>query len=119
MKNAPFYMRFRFALKGIQFALETEASFRTQAAFAVGASLSLVLLRPKPVWWALIAMTISAVFAAELLNTALEAVVDRLHPDQHIMIARAKDCAAGAVLILSFASLAVEAALLWDCFSRP
>ena len=114
MKNRPFHHRLRYALKGIRTAFQNEASFRTQCVFSGGAALLLVALRPKPVWWALVLLTASAVLAAELLNTALEFIADRLHPDQHPMIANAKDCAAGAILILSLTSLGVAAALIFD-----
>ena len=73
-------------------------------------------LEPSFLWWLLVLITISVVLAAELFNTALEFVIDRLHPEQHPAIAMAKDCAAGAVLVLSFASLGLVGALLWDWF---
>ena len=114
MKNQPFHHRLRYATKGISTAFKNEASFRTQCVFAAGALVLLVGLRPKPAWWALVLLTVASVLAAELLNTALEAIVDHLHPHQHPMIAKAKDCAAGAVLVLSLASVGVAAALLWD-----
>lgn len=114
VKNRPFRQRIRYALKGIRTVFQSEASFRTQSVFAIGAVVLLVALRPRPIWWAVVALTVAAVLAAELFNTALEFIVDRLHPEQHPMIARAKDCAAGAVLILSFASLGVAAALIWE-----
>lgn len=116
MKNEPFYRRLHYALQGIRTAFQTEASFRTQCTFAAGAIVLLALTRPRPIWWAIVLITVASVLAAELFNTALEFVIDRLHPEQHPMIARAKDCAAGAVLILSIASLGVAAALIWETF---
>ncbi len=116
MKNQPFHRRIRFALNGFRTAFKSESSFRTQCFFAAGALLLLVVLRAKPIWWGLVLITISVVLAAELFNTALEFVIDRLHPEQHPAIAMAKDCAAGAVLVLSFASLGLVGALLWDWF---
>jgi len=116
MKNQPFYRRLGYALNGILATLKSESSFRAQAVFALGALLLLLILRPKPVWWALVALTIAGVLATELINTALELLADRLHPEKHPSIAKAKDCAAGAVLILSLASLAIAAALVYDRF---
>jgi diacylglycerol kinase (ATP) len=114
MKNRPFVERLRFALAGIAHAFRAEHSFRTHAAAACGAFAALVWLRPAPLWWALVALTVAAVLAAELFNTALEHLADRLHPEQHPQIRAAKDCAAGAVLVCSIASLAVAAAMLVD-----
>ena len=80
----------------------------------LGAFGLLVILRPVPVWWALFLLVIGAVLAIELINTALESLIDRLHPEIHPMIARAKDCAAGAVLILSLSAVGILFALLYE-----
>ncbi len=112
MKNQPFHLRLSYALAGIVSALRSEKSFRTQVAAAVAIILVLAWMQPAPVWWALISLAIAGVFAAELINTALEALADHLHPDQHPRIKLAKDCAAGAVLVASLAALAVAAAFL-------
>jgi diacylglycerol kinase (ATP) len=117
MKNLPFSKRLGFAIQGIRVAFRNESSFRTQSAFALGGLCLLIVTNPEPIWWAVVILTIAAVLAAELINTALELIVDRLHPEQHPMIGKAKDCAAGAVLILSVGSLAVAAALIWNFLS--
>ena len=116
MKNKPFFQRLRFALNGIKSAWNTESSFRTQIFLGVGMLIFMSFLRPAPVWWALIILTMAGVLAGELINTALEHIVDRLHPKQHPLIAKAKDCAAGAVLVLSLASLGIFILLLWGYF---
>lgn len=59
------------------------------------------VLQPALIWWALVGMMIALVLAAELINTALEQLVDHLHPEQHPRIKIVKDCAAAAVLLLS------------------
>ena len=116
MKNQPFYKRFTFAFAGIRTAFRTEKSFRTQCVFALAALLMLMVLRPNPIWWGLLSLTIGCVLAAELINTSLEALIDHVHPQLHPMTAKAKDCAAGAVLVMSVTSLLVAAALLVDLF---
>ncbi len=117
MKNRSLPDRLRFALAGIRAAFRNERSFRAQSGFGLAAFILLLALRPKPVWWALVSLTVGAVLAAELINTALESLLDKLHPETNPLIARAKDCAAGAVLILALASLAVAASLVWDRFN--
>jgi undecaprenol kinase len=112
MKNKPFFQRLKFALNGIKGAWQTESSFRAQIGLGAATLFLMVFLRPAPVWWALIILTMAGVLAAELINTALEHVVDRLHPKKHPMIAKAKDCAAGAVLVLSLASVGIFILLL-------
>lgn len=116
MKNKPFLERLGFAWNGIRTAWKTESSFRIQLVLAGGMLAFMGFLRPEPLWWALILLTMGGVLAAELFNTALEYIVDRLHPKQHPLIAKAKDCAAGAVLVLSLTSLGLFLLLLLDHF---
>ena len=59
--------------------------------------------------WAVIAVCVGLVLSGECVNTSLEAVVDLASPEYHELAKRAKDCAAGGVLISSFASLFVAA----------
>jgi undecaprenol kinase len=117
MKNRPFLERLRFALAGIAYALRAERSFRTHALATAAALAALIWLRPAPVWWALVALTTVVVLAAELFNTALEQLADRLHPEQHPQIRVAKDCGAAAVLVLSMGAVVVAAALLLDALA--
>lgn len=107
MKNLRFDRRMGNALRGIGAALRNEASLRTHVIFAAALIPALLILRPALIWWALCIVMAALVIAAELMNTALEQLADHLHPDQHPMIGLAKDCAAGAVLVLSAAALAV------------
>jgi diacylglycerol kinase len=118
MKGQAFADRFRVALAGMRAAFATERSFRTQllgAAFAVAA---LAWLRPPLVWVALVVVMIGLVLAAELINTALEHLLDGLHPEQAEFARIAKDCAAAAVLVLSFAAVAVFALMLMAVITR-
>lgn len=101
MKNEIFQRRLLFAWSGIRTALRNERSFRTQMWFAAAVAPALLILRPALIWWALVGITVALVLAAELINTALENLADHLHPEQHPRIKLVKDCAAGAVLVLS------------------
>jgi undecaprenol kinase len=112
LKNRPFPQRLRFAMTGISAAWRGEASFRIQIGAAAGALVALLWLRPAAIWWGAMALAVGAVLAAELFNTALERVLDHLHPELHPTIRIAKDCAAGAVLVLSLAAVGVFVALL-------
>lgn len=117
MKNRKLSERFGFAWAGIRAAWESEQSFRIQAGFAAALLVALLLLRPPLLWWALCFIMAALVLAAELFNTALEALIDHLHPEIHPAIRTAKDCAAGAVLLLSFGALAVGILMLVVAFS--
>jgi diacylglycerol kinase (ATP) len=58
-----------------------------------------LFLRVSPLEFILLALSVSFVLFAELLNTAIEVVVDLVSPDYHPLARIAKDTAAGAVLV--------------------
>ena len=105
-----------FALNGIKLAWASERSFRIQSVFGIAAVPALLVLRPGLIWSALIAIMIVLVLAVELMNSALEALADRLHPEAHPEVKKVKDMAAGAVLMLSMASLIVGLLMLISLF---
>jgi diacylglycerol kinase (ATP) len=57
--------------------------------------------------WALLVLAMGVVLASEAFNTALEALADRVAPERHPLVGRAKDVAAGAVLLASLAAALV------------
>lgn len=117
-KNQPFRARVGFALKGLGFALRSENSLKFQASAFVAVVIALAFLRPGPLWWALVLLASSAVLSAELLNTALEHLVDHLHPDVHPQIRIVKDCAAAGVFLAVLGAVAVGIALAVHLLSR-
>lgn len=114
MKGGGIRLRLGYAWSGWRATWRREASFRVQACFAALALLSLVVLRPAVIWWAMVTLIVALILAFELLNSALEAAIDQLHPEIHPEIKVAKDMAAGAVLMLSVASLIVGVAMMFD-----
>ena len=107
-----------FALTGLRTAWRTENSFKTHVVAAVAVVGVLLWFEPAPLWWAIAAVTVAFVVAAEVFNTAVEGLADHLHPEQHPAIKAVKDCAAGAVLVASTAALAVAAAFVYDVVLR-
>ncbi len=59
--------------------------------------------------WIAIVLCIALVLGMEGLNAGLESLADAVHPEQHPLVGRAKDLAAGAVLICALASVVVAA----------
>ena len=100
-----------FALAGLSHGLRMERSVRFEVAVFLLAVAALVLFRPEPIWWAAVALASAGVLAAELLNTAIEALADHLSPEFHPQIRVVKDCAAAAVFVCVIGALAVGAAL--------
>jgi len=112
MKGQPLHRRLGFALSGWKEGYRGESSLRAQAQAAVLALLATAWVGPPLIWWALIVVSIALVLAAELFNTALECMVDGLHPDRAEFVRQAKDCSAGAVLVLSLSSVVIFGLML-------
>lgn len=111
-KNRPFLERLGFACAGINATWRGEASFRVQTLAALLVVAVLAWLRPSALWWAMMLAVTGLVLVAELFNTALERLIDHLHPEHHPMMMVAKDCAAGAVLVTAMTAAAVFIAFL-------
>lgn len=118
MKNARFLTRLGYALAGIATVWRRERSFRTQFWLGAGALVVVIALRPPPIWIAALAIAAALVLTLEMVNAALEYLMDHLHPDHHAAIGAAKDAAAGAVLIASIAALVVGGLMVWDTLAR-
>jgi diacylglycerol kinase (ATP) len=114
VKNRPFRARLGHALAGIRLVWRREKTFRTHSLFAAAALAVAAALRVSPLWWGLVILCIAIVIALEALNSALEYVIDRLHPEIHEEIRCAKDAAAGAVLLASIGTAMVGAVMLLD-----
>lgn len=112
MKGHPFLKRLAFALNGLKLAARRERSFRLQLLAAAAVLALLVATRPAPLWWALLGLATGLVLMAELFNSALETLLDHLHPERHPAVGAAKDLAAGAVLVASAAAVVVGLAFL-------
>lgn len=96
-----FRKSFLFAIQGFRTAIATERNIKVMLAVgacAVGAGF---VLRIDLLSWAIILLCCGLVIMAELLNTAVETVVDLVSPEFHPLAGRAKDIAAAAVWFLS------------------
>jgi diacylglycerol kinase (ATP) len=90
------------AIEGILYTARTQKHMRRHFAAALLILTVSLLLRVSSVEFMLIALAVSFVLFAELLNTAIEVVVDMISPQFHPMAKIAKDVAAGAVLVAAF-----------------
>ena len=98
---------FGHAFRGIGVLLSTQPNARIHAAATILVIVAGVLLGISRIEWALIALAIAIVWAAEALNTAIEFLVDLASPDLHPLAAKAKDAAAGAVLVAAIGAALV------------
>jgi undecaprenol kinase len=99
MKNGSVMARVGYALSGVRTVWRREKSFRMHCGFGLLAVAVAALLQVSLVWWAILGLCIALVLAVEMVNAALEYLIDRLHPEIHDEIKHAKDAAAGAVLL--------------------
>jgi len=90
------------AIEGILYTARTQKHMRHHFAAAILILTAALMLRVSSVEFILIALAVSFVLFAELLNTAIEVVVDMISPQFHPMAKIAKDVAAGAVLVAAF-----------------
>lgn len=106
-----FYISLGWAVQGIVYALKNERHMRFHLAATLVALLVGWWLHLLPSQWLMVILAITLVWTAELINTAIEAVVD-LHTSHHHPLAKvAKDVAAGAVLVTAINALVVAAVI--------
>jgi diacylglycerol kinase (ATP) len=104
---------FKYAWAGISYAFQTQRNFRIHV-FVGSLAVSLGLFfELTGIEMAIISLTIGAVLAMELLNTAIESVVDlTVKQTYHELAKIAKDCAAAAVLISALVAIGVASSLI-------
>ncbi|VAW72587.1 Diacylglycerol kinase [hydrothermal vent metagenome] len=105
-----------FSWQGIKAAYENEAAFRQEVA------LSSVLI-PLAVWlgenatqMALMISSVLLVLLVEILNSAIEAAIDRHGEEHHPLSGRAKDMGSAAVMFAFIYLLVIWGGILWDNF---
>lgn len=109
---------FRHAFAGWGYVLRTQPNAWIHAAFTVAVIVVCVWLRLSLRDFAMLILTITLVWTAELVNTAIESTIDLVSPDHHPLAKAAKDTAAGAVLVTAAGSILTGLLIigppLWD-----
>ena len=102
-----FRKSFLFAIQGFRTAVATERNIKVMLAVGACAVVAGLALQIDLISWAIVLLCCGVVIMAELImaelmNTAIETVVDLVSPEFHPLAGRAKDIAAAAVWVLSF-----------------
>ncbi|MBS0877053.1 MULTISPECIES: diacylglycerol kinase [unclassified Tatumella] len=103
-----------YSWQGLRAAWRHEAAFRQEAVLAAVAVIVACWLNVDTVTRILLIGSVVLVVIVEVLNSAIEAVVDRLGPEIHPLSGRAKDLGSAAVFLALLLAAFVWIALLWQ-----
>lgn len=112
MRHRSLLLSFRDAFVGVGHVLRTQRNAKIQCVVASAAVILAIVLGLAAPDWAILALAVAVVLAAEIANTAVETVVDAISPGPSETARIAKDAAAGAVLVLAIGAAAVGVFLL-------
>lgn len=104
MNIEKFLIGFTYAFNGVRVGLQ-QLNLRVHFFVATIVVSTGLFLRITNLEWAILVITIGLVISLELVNTAIESVVDLVTNDYHVLAKKAKDVAAGAVLVSAIASV--------------
>jgi len=107
---------FGYALRGIGILIRTQPHARIHAVATVTVLIAGHFLHLRGSEWIAVLLCIALVWVAEALNTALEFLADEISTEHRVGIGRAKDVAAGGVLIAALISVAVAVVILLRFF---
>ena len=97
---------FGHAFRGLETLVRSQPNARIHLAATLAVVCLGLFLRVSLNEWALLALACGIVWAAEALNTAVEFLADRVAPEKHELVRKAKDTAAAGVLAASIAAAA-------------
>ncbi|HCG9736393.1 TPA: diacylglycerol kinase [Vibrio parahaemolyticus] len=101
-----------YSIKGLKAAWTHEAAFRQELVLTLVLSISAFFLPVTTLERVLMISSLLLILIVELINSAVEAVVDRVSDDWHELSGRAKDIGSAAVLVALFLALFVWASFL-------
>ena len=98
---------FKYALNGIRQCINNEQNMFIHFTVATIVVIGAVIFQISVIEWMLCLVMIAIVFAAELINTSIESLCDLVSKEENKYVKTAKDTAAGAVLVFSFAAFLI------------
>ncbi|MEC0202573.1 diacylglycerol kinase family protein [Paenibacillus lautus] len=108
------YRAFGCAIRGILTAVQTERNMKIHIAAALIVFIAAALLQLDRVSWLFLVLAIALVFIAELVNTAVEAIIDLISPEEHVLARVAKDTAAGAALVAAVFAVVIGILVFYE-----
>jgi len=107
---------FGFAFHGIKIMILSQQNAWIHAAVTIMVLVAGNFFHFTKSEWCWIVLAVVAVWTAEAFNTALEFLMDAVSPDFHPLVGKAKDVAAGAVLITAMGSLIIGLLIIGPYF---
>lgn len=98
---------FGFAFAGINAAIRAERNMRIHLVISLFVILAGVWLSITPIEWMFVLFAIGGMIALEMINSAIERIVDLVTEEYHSLAKAAKDMAAGAVLVYAIMSVII------------
>jgi diacylglycerol kinase len=98
---------FGYAFRGIKAVFLSEVNMKIHIFITVLVVIGGVVFTISLTEWMFCLVCIAIVTGAEMMNTAIENVVDLASPEQHPLAGKAKDIAAGAVLLCAIISVII------------
>ncbi len=114
-KKKPLYKSFGYAFTGIWTCLKKERNIKIHSFATVCVVIAGILLHISYEEWLVCLVLFGLILSLELVNTAIEAVVDLVTQEKRPLAKVAKDCAAGAVLIAAIFAAVIGG---WIFFPR-
>jgi diacylglycerol kinase (ATP) len=105
MKPKHWWESVNCAIEGVLWAATSQKHLRWHFLTAIAVMLLALLLKLSALDFILLSFAVTLVLFAEIVNTAIEVVVDLVSPEFHPLAKRAKDVAAGSVLVASFGAV--------------
>jgi diacylglycerol kinase (ATP) len=102
----------QYALEGLQYILRTQRNTWIHAIATLCVFFLGLWLQLHPRDWAILVLTISVVWAAEAMNTAIESITDLISPQQNSLAKAAKDTSAAAVFATAAGSVIIGLIIL-------
>lgn len=109
----------RNSINGFKLAWREESSFRQEVILFLLFSPLPIVIDISPIERLFLAVTVLLVLLVELINSSIEAAIDRISLERHELSARAKDCGSAAVTVsllicaLTWATICVPVFLRW------
>lgn len=105
--NNTLFKSFACAVKGIIWVAGSQRNMKIHLVAAAAVLAAAIRFEINCLEAALVFLAMALVMVAEMVNTAVEKAVDLVSPEYHPLAGRAKDAAAGAVLLAAFFSVVI------------